>query len=804
MLNLSVSRAGVHGGFPCFFRSWQLSGTDVFPTSLTMKTHPFPASPHRLVLLTLLFLSTINQPLSAFAQGTAFSYQGRLTDGANTASGSYDFRFTVFGDPVAPIQVGLPRTNNAVPVTNGLFTTILDFGQGWDNQPRWMEIAVKPGGSTNDFVALSPRQLVGAAPRSVYALAAGQYSGPIDNSQLPNVVARLNASQSVTGPWSFDPQAGNPPFSVSSPVLVTNLNADMLDGLRSSAFWKLGGNAGTTGGSDFLGTTDNQALEFKVNGTRALRLQPSSFGTVNSIGGSQNNLVAQVLMGVTIGGGGTTNWFGNSAPNVVGGHGNFATIAGWLGNTCDGDTGTIGGGENNTASAMGGATVAGGYLNSSAGNYSTVGGGAGNRIIGSSSTVAGGNGNMISRNYSTVGGGAQNTNTADYATVGGGLLNTISGFYSTVSGGRQNSSTRQYATVGGGYQNTNDGDYATVSGGFSNISSAAYATVGGGYGNSSGFYATAGGGENNSSSGFHATIGGGQGNASSGGYATIPGGLGNTASGQYSFAAGRQAKALHSGTFVWADSPGVDFSSTAANQFLIRAAGGVGIGLNNPAAHLHLYSTDNPTTFRIQSPGTPGFGRIEFVSNPRGDTFEWRPGYIQSTDNGGFTGGLGFFVNGTGSGNTFGNMEVMRIVNGKVGIGTNDPQESLVVVGNIRVTGTINPASDRNVKRDFAPVDSRAVLEKVAALPILTWAYKLDPATRHLGPVAQDFKAAFGLGSDDKSISTVDADGVALAAIQGLNQKLEAENLELRRELHELKAMVQSLAANRTLNAPNE
>jgi trimeric autotransporter adhesin len=101
-------------------------------------------------------------------------------------------------------------------------------------------------------------------------------------------------------------------------------------------------------------------------------------------------------------------------------------------------------------------------------------------------------------------------------------------------------------------------------------------------------------------------------------------------------------------------------------------------------------------------------------------------------------------------------------------------------VGDVHVTGTITPPSDRNVKRDFAQVDSREVLEKVAALPIHTWAYTNDVrAARHLGPVSQDFRAAFGLGADDKSIATVDADGVALAAIQGLNEKVKEQAAEL-------------------------
>src|SRR2546423_1831398 len=265
-------------------------------------------------LFVTLLLSTLNSQLStAVAQGTgtSFTYQGRLSTNGIAANGTFDIRFTIFGDPVLPGSVGLSLTNAAVPVTNGLLTTIVDFNLGpWDNQPRWMELAFRDAGSTNDFFALAPRQLVAAAPRALYATSAGHYYGPIDNSQLPNVVARLNASQSVTGPWSFDPVIGNPPFTVSSSVLVTNLNADNLDGLDSSAFWKTGGNAGTTAGSDCLGTTDTQALELKVNGTRALRLEPAGFGAPNVIGGSPINFVSPGRIGATIGGGGTTNRYG--------------------------------------------------------------------------------------------------------------------------------------------------------------------------------------------------------------------------------------------------------------------------------------------------------------------------------------------------------------------------------------------------------------------------------------------------------------------------------------------------------------
>ena len=109
--------------------------------------------------------------------------------------------------------------------------------------------------------------------------------------------------------------------------------------------------------------------------------------------------------------------------------------------------------------------------------------------------------------------------------------------------------------------------------------------------------------------------------------------------------------------------------------------------------------------------------------------------------------------------------------------------------------------SDRNAKEAFEPVNPGDILEKVAALPLSTWKYKTqDAGVRHIGPMAQDFKAAFAVGESDIGITSVDADGVALAAIQGLNQKVEnsaqraaAGMLALQAENAELKARLDRL-----------
>jgi hypothetical protein len=107
-------------------------------------------------------------------------------------------------------------------------------------------------------------------------------------------------------------------------------------------------------------------------------------------------------------------------------------------------------------------------------------------------------------------------------------------------------------------------------------------------------------------------------------------------------------------------------------------------------------------------------------------------------------------------------------------IGTSASHIYTHIAGIVYTDGPINPPSDVNLKTDFEAIDPSAVLKGVLAMPVRTWRYKIEPRElRHIGPTAQDFSAAFGVGVDDKHIATVDADGVALAAIQGMNAKLE-------------------------------
>ena len=319
-------------------------------------------------------------------------------------------------------------------------------------------------------------------------------------------------------------------------------------------------------------------------------------------------------------------------------------------------------------------------------------------------TISGGGGNLIqsNANHATISGGGNNTIQSDAveSTIGGGFGDRIyaGAFDSTISGGNENSIRAGDSVVGGGQANVIN-------------TNSLWSTIGGGLGNLIDANATG------------ATLGGGRQNGVSGTYGTVPGGYGNFAQGRYSFAAGQQAQALHQGAFVWADSQNAPFSSTGNDQFLIRAAGGVSINMNNPH-----------------------FGASFYVQGSRdGGNFGTAVATIENTSTTGNEGGSG--------------------------------PARVVLDGGSGLAGALS-ISDKNAKKNFQLVDGEAVLKKTrrhsgGANGITNG--NRTPDTPHIGPMAQDFKGAFYPGRDDKSISTLEFDGVELAAIQGLNRKLTTE-----------------------------
>jgi hypothetical protein len=242
----------------------------------------------------------------------------------------------------------------------------------------------------------------GAQLRVDNTSAASNAAGIAVTSASPTA-AGFFAANTAGGPaGAFTVNAGVSPFTVSSTGKVANLNADRLDGLDSARFWNRGGNAGTSPGTDFLGTSDNHALELKVNGQRALRIEPGS--SPNLIGGYAGNAVKAGAHGATIAGGGEGGLI-----NVV--TDDFGTVGGGEANVAGDQDGvpanepwaTIGGGLFNTASAYG-SVVGGGRENTTSGPYAVIAGGVRNAAAGSWATVAGGASNAASGEFSFAAG----------------------------------------------------------------------------------------------------------------------------------------------------------------------------------------------------------------------------------------------------------------------------------------------------------------------------------------------------------------------------------------------------------------
>lgn len=322
----------------------------------------------------------------------------------------------------------------------------------------------------------------------------------------------------------------------------------------------------------------------------------------------------------------------------------------------------------------------------------------------------------------TIPGGFCNTATADYTTVGGGTANSSSGIYATVGGGQGNGAGFQGSTIAGGEMNRTNDMWATIGGGTTNGAMMLISTVGGG--------------SNNSATDTGTTVSGGLRNASTGDFATVGGGQRDTAGGGWSTVGGGQNnRALGTYSMI----PG-------GNTCL--AAGSASLAAGTMAEAHHDCS----------------FVWADCCVNALGISL---PFFSQTFNsfNARATGGFYFAT-------------------------SCDPPGTPITSGvSVPPGGSAWVAlSDSTAKHDVRPVNGMDVLQKLEQLNINRWKYKAqgEDAADHIGPMAQDFYRLFQVGEDNKHISTLDPDGVALAAakqLYALNQQQQAEIDALKAQL---------------------
>jgi hypothetical protein len=315
-----------------------------------------------------------------------------------------------------------------------------------------------------------------------------------------------------------------------------------------------------------------------------------------------------------------------------------------------------------------------------------------------------------------------------------------------------------------GYLNETCDSFSAIVGGETNYissgsSSAEWSFIGGGQNNvitgsaANGFI---GGGDTNEVTGEYGVIGGGYTNTLSAEYGVLVGGLNNTVSGEGGYiAAGGYNTVSGEGAVVDGG-----FKSTAAGTFATVPGGYV-----NSAA------------------GTYSFAAGARASAAQEGTFVWSDGSDGDTI---LTSSRAYQFLARASGGFTLYTNAASTVGAQLAAGS----------------GTWASLSDRNVKTNITPLDDASVLEKVAALPISRWSYTTERGVRHVGPMAQDFYAAFGVGEDNKHITSIDEDGVALAAVKALHREttaLRAENARLRTTTSLQSAQIAALKASTVL-----
>jgi len=235
-----------------------------------------------LALITLL-------TLTSFAQTTAFTYQGKLTDAGNPANGNYDLQFKLFDALAAGTQIGSTNSTTNVAVSSGVFTVSLDFGAAaFPGANRWLEISVRPAGSVNPYTVLAPRQPITSTPYAIQTLKAASADALSSACVACVQDAQINAvaGSKVTG---MLPVASIPAGSANYIQNGTTAQA--------ASNFNISGN-GTAGGT-FSGNVVNATTQFNLGGNRLL--SASGAGSVFLGMGTGNTGAFNTFVGASVG-----------------------------------------------------------------------------------------------------------------------------------------------------------------------------------------------------------------------------------------------------------------------------------------------------------------------------------------------------------------------------------------------------------------------------------------------------------------------------------------------------------------------
>lgn len=262
----------------------------------------------------------------ALAQGTAFSYQSKLTDSGNPANGSYDMQFKLFDstDFVTGNQVGMTITSLAVQVTDGAFTVQLDFGAGvYNGSPRFLEIGIRPAGSPGPFTVLAPRQPLTSTPYAIRSATAGVADTA---ANATNATTATNATQLggvAANQYVVTTDArlsdARPPTAGSTNYVQNRTSQQAATNFNISGNGTIGGNL-TVGGSLSLSVVNAQT-HFSIANSRVL----AAPGMGNLFGGvgagashttGQNNTLFGSGAGAAISTSNGNSFFGRDAGNL--------------------------------------------------------------------------------------------------------------------------------------------------------------------------------------------------------------------------------------------------------------------------------------------------------------------------------------------------------------------------------------------------------------------------------------------------------------------------------------------------------